>query len=182
MASPAVEFAERVDASCSANKQEEIDPEFILDTVESCANTRGSLIATLEEIQAEYGYLPEEALRIVAKAKGIPLVDVYGVATFYKTFSLVPKGEHIVCCCSGTACHVRGAPLVLDEFERQLGIKVGETTEDRKFSLDSVNCLGACALGPIVLVDNQYFSKVNVSKVKEILQQVGNEQSDSELS
>ncbi len=127
------------------------------------------LMAILGEIQAQYSYLPEEALRLVANETGRSLVDIYGVATFYKLFSLNPRGKHLVSVCLGTACHVRNAPAIVGEFERQLDIKAGETTEDQEFTLETVNCLGACALGPIVVVDGTYFSNVKQTEVKKIL-------------
>jgi NADH-quinone oxidoreductase subunit E len=127
------------------------------------------LIAILEDIQANYGYLSQEALETVAVKTGQPLVDIYGVATFYKSFSLKPRGEHLISVCLGTACHVRNAPIIVEEFERQLGIGVGETTQDNEFSLETVACLGACALGPIVVVDGRYFSNVDTNAVKRIV-------------
>ena len=129
----------------------------------------GGVIAMLEEIQAAYGYLPEAALRLVSKVTDRSLVDVYGVATFYRSFSLQPRGKHHLCACMGTACHVRGAPMVVEELERQLGIRAGETTSDGEYTLETVNCLGACALGPIVVVDGTYHSKVDAVGVKKIL-------------
>jgi NADH-quinone oxidoreductase subunit E len=131
---------------------------------------RGNLIATLQRIQAQYGYLPQERLRDLSAKSGISLTDIYGVATFYRAFSLKPRGKHLVSVCLGTACHVRGGPTIAKEIERQLGIRAGQTTDDREFSLETVNCLGACALGPVVVVDGHYFSSVRVSRVKEILE------------
>ena len=128
-----------------------------------------SLISILQDIQSEYKYLPEDTLRHVSKSLGLPLIQVYGVATFFKAFSLKPRGKHSVCTCLGTACHVRGAPSVLDELERTLGIKNGETTDDMEYSLDTVNCLGACALGPIVVVDDEYHGQMSPGKVGKIL-------------
>lgn len=133
---------------------------------------RGGLISILEDIQANYGYLPEDAIKTVAEKTGRSLIDVYGVATFYKSFSLKPRGKHLVSVCLGTACHVRGAPTVAEEFIQQLGIKAGETTSDKEFTLETVNCLGACALGPIVVADGHYFSNVRLTKVKQILMEV----------
>jgi NADH-quinone oxidoreductase subunit E len=130
-----------------------------------------SLISILQDIQSEYHYLPEDALRAVASQLDLPLIQVYGVATFFKAFSLKPRGEHMVSVCLGTACHVRGAPAVLDEVERQLGIKAGETTEDMRYSLETVNCLGACALGPIVVVDGKYHGQMSPGKVKKVLRE-----------
>lgn len=138
--------------------------------VEKHEGEEGALISILEEIQSKYRFLPEEALRVVADKTGRPLTDVYGVATFYKSFSLKPRGKHLISVCLGTACHVRRAPAVAKEFEKQLGICPGDTTEDEIFTLETVNCLGACALGPIVVVDGHYFSKVRPGKVKGIIQ------------
>ena len=130
----------------------------------------GGLIAALEEVQANYGYLPENALRMLADNMGRSLVDVYGVATFYRSFRLQPRGKHLITVCLGTACHVRGAPRIAEEFERQLGIKAGQTTPDKEFTLERVNCLGACALGPVAVIDSHYFSKVRKSKVRQLIE------------
>jgi NADH-quinone oxidoreductase subunit E len=130
---------------------------------------KGGLIALLQEIQDKYNYLPTQALKEIAEKTGRSLVDIYGVATFYRSFSLAPRGKHLVSVCLGTACHVRGAPGIAEEFERQLGIKAGQTTDDKEFTLETVNCLGACALGPIVVVDGHYFSKVSAARIKKIL-------------
>jgi len=139
-------------------------------TAERLSANGDGLISILEEIQERYGYLPEMALRAVAKATGRSLVDVYGVATFYRSFSLQPRGKHLICGCLGTACHVRGAPVIVEEFERQLGIPRGGTTADKEFTLETVNCLGACALGPIVVADGHYFSNVSTARVAEIVE------------
>ncbi len=135
----------------------------------------GRLIAVLEEIQAAAGYLPEKAIRLVSEKTGRPMVDLYGIATFYRSFSLKPRGRHTISVCLGTACHVRGAPVLVDEFKRQLNVKPGETTADGAVTLETVNCLGACALGPIVVGADQYFSKVESIKVKDILRKVRSE-------
>lgn len=127
------------------------------------------LIQVLQDINSEYNYLPEPALRRVAEALGVPISKVYGVATFYNAFSLVPRGKHIVRVCQGTACHVRGAPLVMEELGRQLGVAPGETTEDMQFTLEGVNCVGACALGPVVIVDETYHGKMRQKDVAKIL-------------
>ena len=127
------------------------------------------LISILEDVQAHYNYLPEEALRKIAKELRIPLRDVYGVATFYGAFRLKPCGKHLIHVCMGTACHVRGAKRVLEEIERELDIRSGETTQDKKFTLESVNCLGACALGPIVVIDGEYHGNMTPVKVKSLL-------------
>jgi NADH-quinone oxidoreductase subunit E len=129
----------------------------------------GCLIAILEAVQSKHGYLPEDVLKVIAEKTGRSLVDIYGIATFFRAFSLEPRGRHVISVCLGTACHVRGAPKVLEEFEKQLGIRAGRTTDDREFTLETVNCLGACALGPIVVVDGHYFSTVSTLKIKGIL-------------
>ena len=138
--------------------------------IEKSQSGGGGLIAILEEIQAKYSYLPEDVLRTVADKTGRSLVDIYAVATFYRAFSLKPRGKHLVSVCLGTACHVRGGPAIADEIERQLGIRAGDTTEDKEFTLETVNCLGACALGPVVVVDGHYFPKVTTSRVGDILE------------
>lgn len=130
---------------------------------------RDSVISILQDVQSEYHYLPEDALRAVANQLGLPLIQVCGVATFFKAFSFKPRGEHIVSVCLGTACHVRGAPTVLDEVKRQLGVEPSETTEDMRFSLETVNCLGACALGPIAVVDGEYHGQMGPGKVRKAL-------------
>lgn len=147
-----------------------MSPEIVREIISRQNGNRNGLISILEQIQGQFGYLPGEALKMVAEETDRSIVDIYGVATFYKAFSLVPRGEHLVSVCLGTACHVRGAPRVADEFSRQLGIRSGETTADRKFTLETVNCLGACALGPIVVVDGHYFSNVNTMKVSQIIE------------
>lgn len=149
-----------------------IEREKVLTILNKYSNTRDSLISMLQDVQSEYHYLPEDALRIIAKHLNVPLVQVYGVATFFKAFSLRPRGEHLVTVCQGTACHVRRAPAVLDEIKRQLGIEPGETGKDMQFTLQTVNCLGACALGPIVVVDGTYHGQMAPGKVKKIMKQL----------
>lgn len=133
------------------------------------ANERGCLIPVLQELQEEEGYLSREALALVSEVLKISLSEVYGVATFYSQFRLEPPGKHVIQVCCGTACHVRGGKKVVEEFEKQLGVKSGETTLDKRFTLLSVRCFGACALGPIVRVDKEIFSRVDACNVKEIL-------------
>lgn len=143
--------------------------EDLLEILQQHDGSRGGLVALLQAIQARYGYLPEAVLRGVSQRTGCSLVDLYGVATFYRSFSLQPRGEHLVCACMGTACHVRGAARIVEQFEEQLGIAAGETTPDGQFTLETVNCLGACALGPAVVIDGRYFSKVKKSGVRQLL-------------
>jgi len=128
-----------------------------------------ALIAILQDIQAEYNYLPRQALQLVSKCLDIPLIDVMGVATFYRAFSLTPRGEYVATVCLGTACHVRGGPKILNEFEKKLNIKAGETTKDNRFTLETVACLGCCAIGPVVVVDGDYYSHTTIGKVASII-------------
>jgi len=130
-----------------------------------------SLIAMLQDIQAEMKYLPEDALEHMAEKLEIPLTRVFRVATFYGAFSLTPKGRHQIQVCLGTACHVRGAGRIVDTLERQLKIKPGETTRNLRFSLDTVNCLGACAAGPIVVVNGEYSGEMSPLKMEKLLKQ-----------
>jgi len=131
---------------------------------------QGLLVSVLQDIQAEYNYLPKEALVQVSQGLDIPLSQVYSVATFFKAFSLKPRGRHLINVCLGTACHVRGAVRILEEIERELNIKPRETTKDFKYTLETVNCVGACALGPIVIVDEKYSGQMKSNKVKPLLE------------
>lgn len=132
-------------------------------------NNGSSLISILLDIQSEYNYLPKDVLIRVSERLQIPLIHVYSVATFYKSFSLKPRGKHLITVCLGTACHVRGAPDVLNEIENQLNIDVGETTPDNNFTLETVRCLGTCAIGPVVTIDGKYYGQMNSKKIHSIL-------------
>ena len=140
---------------------------------------KSTLIAVLQDIQEAFNYLPKQALKTAAKAMDIPLARVYEVATFYTAFSLKPRGEHVVKICMGTACHVRGASAIQDKMERTLGIKPGETTADGKFSLETVNCVGACALGPVVVINTDYHGQVTMAKVDKIIGKINEEGAQS---
>ncbi|MGC8874652.1 MAG: NAD(P)H-dependent oxidoreductase subunit E [Chloroflexia bacterium] len=133
---------------------------------------RTSILAILEDIQAEYKYLPREALEMVADRLRVKLSEVYQLATFYKAFSLTPKGDFIIKVCLGTACHVGGGPRVLAAMEKALGIRAGETSPDNKFSLEAIRCVGACALGPMVLVNDRPYSKMTPMKAEELVGQL----------
>jgi NADH:ubiquinone oxidoreductase subunit E len=148
-----------------------MESHIVADIIKEHSGSLGGVLSVLSGIQIKFGYLPEDALREVAKATGCSLTDIYAVATFYRAFSLKPRGKHLITICLGTACHVREAPRIVDEFERQLGIQRGETTPDGEFTLEAVNCLGACALGPIAVVDGKYYSKVSVAQVKSIIKE-----------
>lgn len=131
-----------------------------------------SLLAVLEEVQGRYRYLPRDVLILVSERLDIPLSQVYSVATFYNAFSLKPQGRHKFQVCTGTACHVRGAVQVLDRLETQLGIRAGQTSPDLEYTLETVNCLGACALGPVVVADGSYARHMTASKVDRLLKQI----------
>jgi NADH:ubiquinone oxidoreductase subunit E len=148
-------------------KDMKVDMKRVDDIVDSYGCNRDSLISILQDAQSEYRYLPED---VIARLR-LPIIQVYGVATFFKSFSLKPRGEHLVHVCLGTACHVRGAPAVLDEVKRQLDVETGETSKDMRFTLETVNCLGACALGPIMVVDGDYQGQMRPGKVKGALRQ-----------
>ncbi|MCK4764389.1 MAG: NADH-quinone oxidoreductase subunit NuoE [Candidatus Aminicenantes bacterium] len=130
---------------------------------------RTSIIQVMTDIQAEYNYLPRENLEYVGRRLKVPLSKIYSVATFYAAFSLKPRGKHLITVCSGTACFVRGVDNVLQRIEDRLGIKSGDTTPDNMFTLETVNCLGACALAPIIVVDGEYHGQTTVQKVDTIL-------------
>ncbi|MBW1732151.1 MAG: NAD(P)H-dependent oxidoreductase subunit E [Deltaproteobacteria bacterium] len=129
-----------------------------------------ALIQILLEIQSENRWLPKEALETISERLQIPLNRIQHVATFYKAFSLVPKGRHEIHICMGTACHVRGAPRILEAVENYTGISPGETDLDLKFSLETVNCLGCCALGPVMEIDGKSYGRMTPSKVAEVLE------------
>jgi NADP-reducing hydrogenase subunit HndA len=139
---------------------------------EVCAsfnNEPGELINVLHKAQSIFGYLPAEVQEIISKELKVPLAKVYGVVTFYSFFTMIPKGKHPISICTGTACYVRGAEKVLDEFKRILDVKVGETTPDGKFSLSCLRCVGACGLAPVVLVGEKTYGRVSPDGVKDIL-------------
>jgi NADH:ubiquinone oxidoreductase subunit E len=126
------------------------------------------LIEVLQDVQQTEGYISEEVMRAVSERLCVPLIEVYRVASFYKAFSLRPRGKHVITVCTGTACHVRGAPRMLDEVGGQLAVQPGQTTEDRLFTVESVNCLGACALGPVVVFDGVYHHHMTPGKLREL--------------
>jgi NADH-quinone oxidoreductase subunit E len=150
----------------------EMDVQELYTLIDEEADGQGSLIAALAAIQERWRYLPPEALLLASARFGVPLSQAYGVATFYNAFSLKPKGRHCLNVCMGTACHVRGSPRILDRLETKLGVPAGETTRDRQFTLETVNCLGACALGPIVVSDGEYSGQMTPQKVDVLLKHI----------
>jgi len=141
----------------------------IVDAIIDRHGGNGTLISILTDIQRQCSYLPKSALERVAERLEVPFSRVFGVSTFYKAFSLEPRGKCLVQVCMGTACHVRGAQPILEEFERVLGIKAGMTTEDGMFTLTTVNCVGACALGPVAVVDEKYHGDLTMTKVPKLV-------------
>ena len=137
--------------------------------LEKYQNDKSARIDVLPDTQAAIGYLPKEALGEIAAGLGIPVSRVYSVATFFKAFSLTARGRHLINVCMGTACHVRGSDKVLAQLEKELGIKDGENTTDLKFTLETVNCVGACALGPMVIIGGDYHGEMTPDKVSEVL-------------
>lgn len=150
----------------------EIDLKKVDQVLKKNRRDKNALIPILQDIQEEYNWLPKETLEIVARELDLSLTDVYGVITFYRTFSLKPRGKHIITVCQGTACHVRGGHRIAEAISRELGINSGETTEDLKFTLETVNCLGCCAIGPIVVVDGEYYGGMTSQKVASLLKKI----------
>lgn len=133
-------------------------------------DVQGPLMPIMQEAQGLFGYLPFEAQTLIADSLGIPVSDVYGVATFYAQFSLQPKGEHVISVCTGTACYVKGAQAVLDEVVKLLGIKAGETTADGKFTIQDTRCLGCCGLAPVMVISGDVYGRLVPADIKGILE------------
>jgi NADH-quinone oxidoreductase subunit E len=133
------------------------------------------LISLLQDVQAEYDYISPQHLNLICGHVGVPLSRAWSVATFYKSFSLEPRGEHEIKVCLGTACHLKGGPRILEALERDLSIQRGQTTEDLRFTLETVNCLGACALAPVMVVGEDYHPNVTVRKVNKLIKQLATE-------
>ena len=139
--------------------------------IRSHKSERSQLVSILQDIQAEYNYLPKDALQKVSHKMDIPLSQVYAMATFFRAFSLKERGKHIVNVCLGTACHVRGSAAILDRIKMRLNVDPGHTTPDGKFTLETVNCMGACALGPVITIDGEYHGQMSAEKVDQLLGQ-----------
>jgi NADH-quinone oxidoreductase subunit E len=137
--------------------------------IDNYREKRGSLIGLLQDISDALGYLPEKVLEEVSEKLNVPMSHLYSLATFYTSFRLEPMGKHHCSICVGTACHVRGASFIVDAIERELDVKAGETTADGNFTVETVNCLGACALGPLVVIDEDYHGKLDQRKVVKLL-------------
>ncbi len=158
-----------------------MEPKKINSILENRKGSCYELIEVLQDVQESYGYLPEEVLRVVSDRLEAPLIEVFRVANFYKAFTLKPRGKHLLTVCLGTACHVRGAPKFLDEVLSQLRVSPGETTEDGEFTVETVNCLGACALGPIAVLDGKYYDHMTAAKLRILIQHVRKKARGSKL-
>jgi len=137
--------------------------------IEKYEGDSSALIAILQDVQAEYRHLPQDALAQIAEGLSVPLSQTYSLATFFKAFSLEPKGRNCVSVCLGTACHVRGGQRILERVERDLGIEAGQTTADLNFTLEEVHCLGCCGLAPVVTVNEDLYGKLNLTKLPRIM-------------
>ena len=149
---------------------EAIGMDRVEEIIRKYAGDSSALIQVLLDIQRENRWLPKDILKLVSQRLGVPLTQIYHIATFYKAFSLTPRGRHLVRVCMGTACHTRGAPRILERVSQILQLKPGETSEDMRFSLDTVNCLGCCAKGPVMTVDDTYYGPLAVSDVEKVLE------------
>jgi len=152
----------------------------VVELCESHLSKRTSLVMLLQDVQDKYGYLPREVLKEISRRIDVPLARLYGLATFYRSFRLKPRGKHELCVCTGTACHVRGAATLLEHLQRRLGVKPGDTTDDGLFTLVTVNCLGACALGPVLVLDGKYHGKITTAKADELIEAIKGRQAEKE--
>jgi len=152
-----------------ANPKEAVDLKFLDSVISKWSSDPSFLIPMMQDIQGKYNYLPRPALVHLQEKLQLPLTRVSEVATFYRAFSLKPKGKHIIHVCLGTACHLKGGPRIVDAFKRELNVEVDETTKDREFTLQTVNCVGACALAPVVIIDGNVAGRQEPSKVKALV-------------
>ncbi|WP_350345141.1 NADH-quinone oxidoreductase subunit NuoE [Proteinivorax tanatarense] len=161
---------ENVNKCCCGSENEKDEKKIELEKLfEQYKGKKGALIPVLQKAQDIYGYLPKEVIADIADGLDLPLSQVYGVCTFYSQFHLNPRGENIIRVCMGTACHVRGADKVLDRLQEELGVEPGGTTEDLKFTLESVACIGACGLAPVIMVNDNTHGRLNADSVSEVL-------------
>lgn len=151
------------------------------DYIESLERAEGELINILREAQEMFGYLPADVQLYIARKLGIPAAKVYGVATFYSYFTMTPRGKHIVSVCLGTACFVKGADRIVEEFRKQLNIKDGTISEDGMYTLDSIRCVGACGLAPVVIVDGKVHGRVKPEDVAAIIKEIGEGEADEQM-
>ncbi len=146
-----------------------MSPELLDSILEGRRSQPHQLIEVLHDVQEHYGYISEDAMKTISNDLGVPLIEIYGVASFYKAFSLKPRGKNVITMCTGTACHVRGAKPLLNQATSQLGVQPGETTQDGLFTIEKVNCLGACAFGPIVTENGDYHHDMSPGKLRKLI-------------
>lgn len=153
------------------NRTKNLCFEELKEFIENLDETKGELITVLHKAQEIFGYLPMEVQEFISENTNIPISEIYGVITFYSFFTTTPKGEYPISVCMGTACYVNGAEKILNEIQRELGIKVGETTTDGRFSLDVLRCIGACGMAPVILIGKKTYGRVKADEVKNILKE-----------
>jgi NADH-quinone oxidoreductase subunit E len=146
-----------------------IDPSDVKKEISKYPDKKGILIPVLQDVQAKYGYVPSEAVSLIAKELSIYPIDIYGILTFYAQFHLAPRGQHIITVCQGTACHVMGGKAILDYIAGLLDVAVGETTKDGVFTLDRVACLGCCGMAPVVMIDKDFYGSCTIQSVEKLL-------------
>jgi NADH-quinone oxidoreductase subunit E len=156
-----------------------VDIEKLDSIIESYGEDDKDLIQAMLAVQDEFNYLPEEALEKISEQLHVPMIRIFQVAAFYKVFSLKPRGKHIITVCKGTACHVRGSSMLIDQVNRVLKIDPGQTTEDLQFTLEEVNCLGCCAIAPVMTIDNKYYGNMSVSKVERVIDKYIEKEADT---
>jgi NADH-quinone oxidoreductase subunit E len=157
-----------------------VESERINEIIDCHGAERMHALAILQDIQHEYNFLPRKALEQTAQRLGMPEGEIYRMATFFKSFSLHPKGKYVCKVCLGTACHVLGGPRILESLERELGIKAGETTPDGKFSLEAVRCLGACALGPVVVVNEEPYAHTTPDRAVKLVRRIAADETEAD--
>jgi NADH-quinone oxidoreductase subunit E len=146
-----------------------MDAAKVQEIIERHRGHNSPLMYILQDLQKEFNYLPKEALQQVSKTLEIPMSRIYALASFFHAFSLEPRGKHVCSVCMGTACHVRGAQRILDNLELELGVKAGHTSKDMKFTVETVNCVGACAIGPVLIVNEEYHGNMTTPKLSKVL-------------
>lgn len=163
---------ERISKTVSKKTNEEVDLTLLNPLIEKYKNKKGILIPILQGTQQIYGYIPQSAFEKISEETGLNLSDMYGVATFYAQFRLKPVGKHIIKVCHGTACHVQNANSITEALQESLGVKDGETTEDRLFTLESVACLGCCSLAPVMMIDEETYGKLTGKEAVNIVKNI----------
>ncbi len=154
-----------------ATLEPEVDLAPAEELIAEYMDNREATIALLQDVQKHYGYLPRPVLEFISERLELPHTQLFALATFYRAFSLTPRGRHVINVCTGTTCHVRGAPTLLDALERKLGCRAGETTKDGRFTIETVNCVGACALAPVIVIDEEAHGRLTQTKLKKVLDQ-----------